>query len=322
MSANSLNKKTAIVAGGAGFIGSHLCKQLLNNGYHVKVLDNLYTGSIDNMASYMNDSHFEFIQQDITTPFLCNNTTFVFNLACPASPIHYRNDAIFTTRTAVIGTLNMLELARRNNCPMLQASTSEIYGNPLTHPQTEQYNGNVNTTSIRACYDEGKRCAESLCMDYYRQYGTKVKIVRIFNTYGPHMSISDGRVVSNLIVQALTQSPITIYGDGSQTRSFMYIDDLIEGMMRMLKTSDNCTGPINLGNPDERTILNLAEIILRHTSSTSSIIHIPQPQDDPCRRCPDISLASKLLNGWQPSIGIHEGIQKTVDYFREQIGMA
>lgn len=309
-------KHISVVAGGAGFIGSNLCRRLLRDGRHVVCIDNLSTGCFENVRSMIGDD-FEFIRHDITEPLPFSlHADEIYNLACPASPTHYQKDAIHTTKTAVIGTINMLELARANGCPILQSSTSEVYGNPEVHPQTEDYCGYVNPVGVRSCYDEGKRCAESLCMDYHRQYGVNIKIVRIFNTYGPGMAADDGRVVSNFITQALSGLPITIYGDGSQTRSFMYIDDLIEALVRMTETAKNVTGPVNLGNPDERSVNELADMVIALTGSHSQLIHTPLPKDDPCRRCPDISNASRILDGWMPKIGIAEGLEKTIDYFR------
>ena len=267
-------KHISVVAGGAGFIGSNLCRRLLHDGRHVVCIDNLSTGCFDNIRSMVGDD-FEFIRHDITEPLPFSlHADEIYNLACPASPTHYQKDAIHTTKTAVIGTINMLELARANGCPILQSSTSEVYGNPEVHPQTEDYCGYVNPVGVRSCYDEGKRCAESLCMDYHRQYGVNVKIVRIFNTYGPGMATDDGRVVSNFITQALSGLPITIYGDGSQTRSFMYIDDLIEALVRMTETAKDVTGPVNLGNPDERSVNELADMVIELTGSHSQLIHI------------------------------------------------
>ncbi len=309
---------TALVAGGAGFIGSHLCDRLISEGYRVICLDNLYTGSMDNIAHLMTDPRFTFVRHDLTRPYEVSGLSIVFNLACPASPVHYQKDAVYTAKTAFLGTLNMLELARDNDCVMLQASTSEVYGNPLVHPQPETYWGNVNPIGIRSCYDEGKRIGETLCMDYHRQYGTKVKIVRIFNTYGPRMAEDDGRVVSNFITQALSGDDITIYGDGSQTRSFMYISDLIEGIMRMTKTDDNFTGPVNLGNPEEHSVKELAEKIIDITGSVSGVIHKPLPSDDPVRRKPDISVAENTL-GWRPEISVKQGVLKTYNYFESRI---
>lgn len=309
--------KKALVAGGAGFIGSHLCDRLVKEGYEVMCLDNLYTGRMENIRHLLGNSLFSFVSHDVTKPMSYNDISIIFNLACPASPVHYQKDAVNTTKATVLGTLNLLEVAKMNHCPMLQASTSEVYGDPLVHPQTEDYYGNVNPVGIRSCYDEGKRCAESLCMDYYRQYGVKVKIIRIFNTYGPRMAENDGRVVSNFITQALRDEDITIYGDGSQTRSFQYVDDLIDAMMRVVKTGDNFTGPVNLGNPNEITIKTLAEIVITLTHSLSQIISRPLPENDPKRRCPDISLAAQQLCGWKPNMNIAEGLSKTIEYFRK-----
>ena len=312
------DKKTAIVAGGAGFIGSNLCRRLLHDGRHVVCIDNLSTGCFENVRSMIGDD-FEFIRHDITEPLPFSlHADEIYNLACPASPTHYQKDAIHTTKTAVIGTINMLELARANGCPILQSSTSEVYGNPEVHPQTEDYCGYVNPVGIRSCYDEGKRCAESLCMDYHRQYGVNVKIVRIFNTYGPGMASDDGRVVSNFITQALSGLPITIYGDGSQTRSFMYIDDLIEALVRMTATPKDVTGPVNLGNPDERSVNELADMVIALTGSHSQLIHTPLPKDDPCRRCPDIAQAQRILIGWMPIIKMETGLQNTIKYYQKR----
>lgn len=310
-------KHISVVAGGAGFIGSNLCRRLLRDGRHVVCIDNLSTGCFENVRSMIGDD-FEFIRHDITEPLPFSlHADEIYNLACPASPTHYQKDAIHTTKTAVIGTINMLELARANGCPILQSSTSEVYGNPEVHPQTEDYCGYVNPVGVRSCYDEGKRCAESLCMDYHRQYGVNVKIVRIFNTYGPGMAADDGRVVSNFITQALSGLPITIYGDGSQTRSFMYIDDLIEALVRMTATAKNVTGPVNLGNPDERSVSELADIILSITRSNSKIVYKKLPHDDPVKRCPDVNISKMLLHGWLPKISLIEGIKKTIMYFKE-----
>lgn len=311
------NTKNAIVAGGAGFIGSHLCDRLIKDGYSVLCIDNFYTGYIENIQHLLNNTKFSYVKHDVTIPMSYDDISLIFNLACPASPVHYQKDTVYTIKTAFLGTLNLLELAKINNCPILQASTSEVYGNPLVHPQTEDYYGNVNPIGIRSCYDEGKRCAESLCMDYHRQYGVKVKVIRIFNTYGPRMAENDGRVVSNFITQALSGKHITIYGDGSQTRSFQYVDDLIEAMMRVVKTEDNFTGPINIGNPSEITIKTLAEMVITLTHSRSHIISSPLPKKDPRRRCPDISLAEQQLCGWKPNVNIAEGLSKTIEYFRK-----
>ena len=304
-----------LVAGGAGFIGSHLCERLLNEGYEVICLDNLYTGRIDNISHILANKHFTFVNHDVTMPYIATGLSMIFNLACPASPVHYQKDAVYTTKTAFLGTLNMLELARKNDCIMLQASTSEVYGNPLVHPQPETYWGNVNPIGIRSCYDEGKRIGETLCMDYHRQYGTKVKIVRIFNTYGPRMAEDDGRVVSNLITQALRGEDITIYGDGGQTRSFQYVSDLIEGFMKVVKTEDSFTGPVNLGNPEEYTVKELAKAIIELTGSHSHLVFKPLPQDDPIRRKPMIGEAEKRLE-WKPQINIKKGLIDTIEYFR------
>ena len=311
--------KTAVVAGGAGFIGSHLCTQLLSEGWKVRCIDNLYTGSMENISHLLDNSDFEFIQQDVADPYEANDVSLIFNLACPASPRHYQKDAIYTTRTAVIGTMNMLNLARKNDCVMLQASTSEVYGDPQVHPQPETYYGNVNTTGIRSCYDEGKRIGESLCMDSHRQYGTKVKIVRIFNTYGPQMAEDDGRVVSNFIIQALHNDSITVYGDGSQTRSFQYVSDLINGFRHAINTPDSFTGPVNIGNPEEFTINELADTVIRLTKSSSTIIYKTLPQNDPTRRKPDITLARTTL-GWEPKVHLKEGLTKTIEFFSRKLG--
>ena len=305
---------TALVAGGAGFIGSHLCDRLISEGYRVICLDNLYTGSVDNIAHLMPEPRFTFARHDVTRPYDVSGLSLVVNLACPASPVHYQKDAVYTAKTAFLGTLNMLELARDNDCVMLQASTSEVYGNPLMHPQPETYWGNVYPIGIRSCYDEGKRAGETLCMDYHRQYGTKVKIVRIFNTYGPRMAEDDGRVVSNFIAQALRGDDITIYGDGSQTRSFMYISDLIEGIMRMTKTDEDFTGPVNLGNPEEHSVKELAEMIIKLTESHSRIAYKPLPQDDPVKRKPDSTLSQNRLC-FIPIVKIEEGIKNTINKF-------
>lgn len=311
--------KKVLVAGGAGFIGSHLCDRLIKDGHEVLCLDNLYTGNMANIEHLLHHPRFTFVEHDVILPYHVSDLSAIFNLACPASPVHYQKDGIYTTKTAVIGTLNLLELARENGCLILQASTSEVYGDPHIHPQSEIYHGNVNPIGIRSCYDEGKRCAESLCMDYHRQYGTKVKVVRIFNTYGPRMAVNDGRVVSNFIMQALQGKPLTVHGDGSQTRSFMYVDDLIEGFMRMMQTDDDCTGPVNLGNPMETPIKKLAKMILLLTSSPSTIVWKERPMDDPLMRCPDISLASHLLRGWQPQINLETGLKQTIGYFKAQL---
>jgi len=310
--------KRILITGGAGFIGSHLCERLLSEGNEVICLDNYFTGSKSNIVHLIKEPYFELIRHDITMPFYIEANE-IYNLACPASPVHYQYNPIKTVKTSVMGTINMLGLAKRIKAKILQASTSEVYGDPKLHPQPEHYWGNVNPIGIRSCYDEGKRCAETLCMDYYRQNKVKVKIVRIFNTYGPRMHPNDGRVVSNFIVQALQNKPITVYGDGSQTRSFQYIDDLIEGMIRMMNTPDEVTGPVNLGNPSEFTILEIANMIIELTKSRSKIVFNPLPQDDPCKRKPDITLAKNILNGWEPELPLKEGLLKTIDYFKNTL---
>ena len=305
-----------LVTGGAGFIGSHLCRHLLERGRSVLCVDNLSSGSESNVAELMPDGRFKFVNHDIANFVCTDDISAIFNLACPASPVQYQKDPVATTRTAVLGTMNMLETARRNNCPMLQASTSEVYGDPHVHPQTEDYWGNVNPVGVRSCYDEGKRCAESLCMDYHRQYGVKVKVIRIFNTYGPRMAFNDGRVVSNFIAQSLNGEPITVYGDGAQTRSFMYVDDLVDAMFRVMRTPDDFTGPVNIGNPCETSVLTLARKIVSMTGSRSEIILRDLPLDDPQRRRPDISLAIRTLGGWQPIVPVEVGLQKTIEYMK------
>jgi UDP-glucuronate decarboxylase len=293
-------RKRILVTGGAGFIGSHLCERLLQEGHEVICVDNFYTGTKDNIKHLMNNPYFEIIRHDITFP-LYVEVDEIYHLACPASPVHYQNDPVFTIKTAVHGTINMLGLAKRTKAKILLASTSEVYGDPEVHPQPEEYWGNVNPIGPRACYDEGKRCAETLFFDYHRQHKVKIKIARIFNTYGPRMQINDGRVISNFIVQALRGEEITVYGDGSQTRSFCYIDDMVEGLIRLMNTPDEITGPINLGNPNETSILELAQKIIELTGSNSKIVFKPLPQDDPRRRCPDITKAKIILN-WEPKI--------------------
>lgn len=307
--------KRILVTGGAGFIGSHLCKRLLNEGNEVVCLDNYFTGTKRNIIDLMQNPYFEMVRHDVCTPFFAEIDE-IYNLACPASPIHYQYNGIKTVKTSVMGALNMLGLAKRVNAKILQASTSEVYGDPIVHPQVESYWGNVNPIGERSCYDEGKRCAETLFVNYHKQNNVKIKIIRIFNTYGPNMHPCDGRVVSNFIVQALQNKDITVAGDGSQTRSFQYIDDLIEGMIRMMNTPDNITGPINLGNPSEFTILELAEKVIELTNSKSKIKFIALPSDDPMQRKPDISLAKNTLNNWQPQIQLEEGLLKTIDYFK------
>lgn len=307
-------EKTVLVTGGGGFLGSHLCDRLIKDGYDVVCLDNFYTGQKNNIRHLIGHPQFELIRHDVTFPIYLE-VDQIYNLACPASPIHYQRDPVQTTKTSVHGAINLLGLAKRLHAPILQASTSEIYGDPKIHPQTESYWGNVNTIGPRSCYDEGKRCAETLFFDYRRQFGLEIKVVRIFNTYGPRMHPNDGRVISNFICQALRNEPITIYGDGSQTRSFCYVDDLIEGLVRMMNTPADVTGPVNLGNPGEFTIRELAEQIIRLTESQSSIVFRPLPDDDPVRRRPDISRAGELLS-WTPVIPLEEGLIKSIDYFR------
>ncbi|MDR2470066.1 MAG: SDR family oxidoreductase [Tannerella sp.] len=303
-----------LVTGGAGFIGSHLCERLINEGCDVICLDNYFTGSKDNIRHLLGNDRFELVRHDVTTPYYAE-VDKVYNLACPASPVHYQYNPIKTVKTSFYGALNMLGLAKRVRAKILQASTSEVYGDPTVHPQVESYWGHVNPIGARSCYDEGKRAAETLFMDYRRQHGLRVKIVRIFNTYGPRMNPNDGRVVSNFIVQALTGRNITIYGDGSQTRSFQYIDDLIEGLVRMMQTEDEFTGPVNIGNPDEFSMLELADAVVRLTGSGSQIVFEPLPSDDPKQRKPDITLACEKLNGWKPSVELEEGLTKTIAYF-------
>ena len=306
--------KRILVSGGAGFIGSHLCTRLVNEGHDVICLDNFFTGSKDNIKHLMGNHHFEVVRHDVTYPYSAE-VDEIYNLACPASPIHYQHDPIQTAKTSVMGAINMLGLAMRLDAKILQASTSEVYGDPIIHPQPESYWGNVNPVGYRSCYDEGKRCAETLFMDYYRQNQTRIKIIRIFNTYGPRMLPNDGRVVSNFIIQALNNEDITIYGDGKQTRSFQYIDDLIEGMVRMMDTEDDFTGPINIGNPNEFPVLELAERVIRMTGSTSKIVFKPLPTDDPKQRQPDIKLAKEKL-GWQPTVELEDGLKLMIEYFK------
>lgn len=306
--------KRVLVTGGAGFIGSHLCERLLKEGNDVICLDNYFTGSKNNIAHLLDNPYFELVRHDVTAPYFAE-VDEIYNLACPASPVHYQYNPIKTIKTSVMGAINMLGLAKRVKARILQASTSEVYGDPEVHPQTEDYWGNVNPIGIRSCYDEGKRCAETLFMDYHNQNNVDIKIIRIFNTYGPNMNPDDGRVVSNFIVQALQNEDITIFGDGSQTRSFQYVDDLVEGMSRMMQTRHNFTGPVNIGNPNEFTILELAQNVIELTNSKSKIINLPLPQDDPTQRQPDISLAKKELNNWEPKIQLREGLQKTITYF-------
>lgn len=308
------SRKRILVTGGAGFIGSHLIDRLLDQGHEILCADNLFTGTKRNIEHLHGHTRFEFMRHDVTFPLFVE-VDEIYNLACPASPIHYQYDPVQTTKTSVHGAINMLGLAKRLKCRILQASTSEVYGDPSVHPQTEDYWGNVNPIGPRSCYDEGKRCAETLFFDYHRQHGLEIKVARIFNTYGPRMHPSDGRVVSNFIVQALQNEPITIYGDGSQTRSFCYVDDLIDGLVRLMETPTSVTGPINLGNPGEFTIRKLAEMVLAATGSQSSIVLRPLPQDDPQQRKPNISLARTALS-WEPSTPLEEGLRPTVAYFR------
>jgi len=307
--------KQILVTGGAGFIGSHLCARLLEEGNYVICLDNYFTGSVNNILHLEKNPYFELVRHDITSPYSAEIDE-IYNLACPASPVYYQVDPIQTVKTSVMGAINMLGLAKRKKAKILQASTSEVYGDPFEHPQTESYWGNVNPIGPRSCYDEGKRCAETLFMDYHCQNDVRVKIIRIFNTYGPCMSPNDGRVVSNFIVQALQNKDITIYGDGTQTRSFQYVDDLIEGMVRMMNTGDDFTGPVNIGNPGEFSMLELAELIIKLTGTKSKIVFRPLPGDDPKQRKPDISLAKEKLGGWEPNIALEDGLKETIKYFR------
>ena len=304
-----------LVTGGAGFLGSHLCEQLLAGGHDVLCADNFFTGTKDNIAHLLGNPRFELLRHDVTFP-LYVEVDEIYNLACPASPIHYQFDPVQTTKTSVHGAINMLGLSKRVKAKILQASTSEVYGDPTIHPQPEHYWGNVNPIGVRSCYDEGKRCAETLFFDYHRQHGLRIKVARIFNTYGPRMHVNDGRVVSNFIVQALKGEPITVYGDGGQTRSFCYVDDMVQGLMRLMTTADDFTGPINLGNPGEFTIHELAEKIIALAGSKSKIIYKSLPSDDPRQRQPDIALARKVL-GWEPTISLEAGLLKTIAYFEE-----
>lgn len=305
-----------LVTGGAGFIGSHLCRRLINEGHQVICLDNLFTGTRNNVKDLIDKSNFELIIQDVTQPIQLDNIDQIYNLACPASPIHYQYNPVKTVETNVIGAINVLNLAKRTGACVLQASTSEVYGDPNVHPQKEEYWGNVNPIGIRSCYDEGKRAAETLFFDYHRQYGVDIKVVRIFNTYGPNMQKNDGRVVSNFIVQAIEGKDITIYGDGLQTRSFCFVSDLVEGIVRLMNSDKAITGPINIGNPSEFTVKQLAEMIISMTKSESTIVYKPLPQDDPKKRKPDITLAMRELE-WIPMVEIHEGLEKTIKYFEE-----
>jgi len=305
----------SLISGGAGFLGSHLCDALIKKGHDVLCVDNFFTGNKDNVSHLISSTKFELMRHDVTFP-LYVEVDQIYNLACPASPIHYQLDPVQTTKTSVHGAINMLGLAKRTGARILQASTSEVYGDPEVHPQTENYWGRVNPIGIRSCYDEGKRCAETLFFDYFRQHHLEIKVMRIFNTYGPRMHPNDGRVVSNFIVQALQNKPITIYGDGSQTRSFCYVSDLIEGMIKFMDSDKTITGPMNIGNPNEFTMLELAELVLRLTSSQSKIIFKPLPEDDPRQRQPNISLAKNKL-GWEPKIKLEDGLKETIKYFRK-----
>ncbi|KAB1067851.1 SDR family oxidoreductase [Tamlana haliotis] len=310
--------KRILVTGGAGFVGSHLCERLLNEGNDVICLDNYFTGSKENVVHLLDNPYFELVRHDITEPFFAE-VDEIYNMACPASPVHYQYNPIKTIKTSVMGAINTLGLAKRVKAKILQASTSEVYGDPTVHPQPESYWGNVNPIGVRSCYDEGKRCAETLFMDYHSQNDVAIKIIRIFNTYGPRMNPNDGRVVSNFIMQALRGEDITIFGDGTQTRSFQYVDDLVEGTIRMMQSTPDFLGPVNLGNPNEFTMLELAEAVIRLTNSKSKLIFMPLPQDDPKQRQPDISLAKEKLDGWKPQIELEEGLTKTISYFETKL---
>ena len=310
-------RKKVLITGGAGFVGSHLCDRLVEDGHEVLCVDNFFTGSRDNILELIDQPHFELLRHDVTFP-LYVEVDEIYNLACPASPIHYQMDPVQTTKTSVHGAINMLGLAKRTKAKILQASTSEVYGDPEVHPQGEDYLGNVNTIGLRGCYDEGKRCAETLFFDYHRQYNVKIRVARIFNTYGPRMHPDDGRVVSNFIVQALKGEPITIYGDGSQTRSFCFVDDLVNGLVRLMEADNTITGPVNLGNPVEMTIRELAEQVIEMTGAKSELIEKPLPSDDPTQRCPDINRAKTQL-GWVPSVALEDGLKRTIQYFKETL---
>jgi UDP-glucuronate decarboxylase len=312
------DRKRVLVTGGAGFLGSHLCERLLAEGCDVLCVDNFFTGTKANIAHLLDNPYFEMMRHDVTFP-LYVEVDEIFNLACPASPIHYQRDPVQTTKTSVHGAINMLGLAKRVGAKIFQSSTSEVYGDPDVHPQPESYRGNVNPIGPRACYDEGKRCAETLFFDYWRQHRLRIKVARIFNTYGPRMHPDDGRVVSNFIMQALKGEPITLYGDGSQTRSFCYVDDLIEGFIRLMNTSDDITGPVNLGNPREMTIRQLAELVVEMTGAKSEIVFKPLPADDPLQRKPDIALAREVLGNWEPKVVLETGLEKTIAYFKGKI---
>ncbi len=307
-------RKRILVTGGAGFLGSHLCERLLNEGNDVICLDNFFTGDKKNIEHLLGNKYFELVRHDVSEP-ISLEVDEIYNLACPASPPYYQFDPVQTTITSVMGAINMLNIAKRTKAKILQASTSEVYGDPEIHPQPESYKGSVSTTGIRACYDEGKRCAETLFFDYFRQYDVDIKVMRIFNTYGPNMNPYDGRVVSNFIVQAIKGEDITMYGDGMQTRSFCYVDDLVDGMIRLMNSRDGFTGPVNIGNPGEFTMLELAQKVIKLTGSSSKIIHLPLPQDDPMQRQPDITLAKKELD-WEPHIELEKGLVKTIEYFK------
>ncbi|HYZ33787.1 MAG TPA: UDP-glucuronic acid decarboxylase family protein [Crenalkalicoccus sp.] len=315
---NPLSRKRILVTGGAGFIGSHLCERLLGLGHAVLSVDNYFTGTRDNIAHLLGHPQFEALRHDITFP-LYVEVDEIYNLACPASPVHYQFDPVQTTKTSVSGAINMLGLAKRVKAKVLQASTSEVYGDPEVHPQTEDYRGSVNPLGPRACYDEGKRCAETLFFDYHRQHRLRIKVARIFNTYGPRMHPEDGRVVSNFVVQALRGEPITLYGEGTQTRAFCYVDDLVDGLIRLMESADEVTGPVNLGNPHEITVRELAEQVMALCGEGARIERRPLPQDDPLRRCPDISLARRLL-GWEPRVPLKDGLARTIAYFRARLG--
>ena len=310
-------RKKVLITGGAGFVGSHLCDRLVEDGHEVLCVDNFFTGSRDNILKLIDQPHFELLRHDVTFP-LYVEVDEIYNLACPASPIHYQMDPVQTTKTSVHGAINMLGLAKRTKAKILQASTSEVYGDPEVHPQGEDYLGNVNTIGPRGCYDEGKRCAETLFFDYHRQYNVKIRGARIFNTYGPRMHPDDGRVVSNFIVQALKGEPITIYGDGSQTRSFCFVDDLVNGLVHLMEADNTITGPVNLGNPVEMTIRELAEQVIEMTGAKSELIEKPLPSDDPTQRCPDINRAKTQL-GWEPSVALEDGLKRTIQYFKETL---
>jgi len=313
-------KKNILVTGGAGFIGSHLCTTLISQGHKIICLDNLFTGSLNNISDLINHPNFEFVNHDIIEPYFRENIHEIYNLACPASPIHYQFNPIKTVKTCTVGVINMLGLAKKNNAKILQASTSEVYGDPKIHPQNENYNGNVNPIGPRSCYDEGKRCAETLFLDYYREHKLRIKIVRIFNTYGPNMAVNDGRVISNFINQALNQNELTINGDGSQTRSFQYVDDLVDGLIKMMDSKNSFIGPVNLGNPNEISMNELALKVLKLTESGSKIVFMDLPEDDPMRRKPDISLALNSLN-WSPKYDLDDGLTDTIKYFENLLSI-